>query len=233
MGKSDGFNIPFSILKNFRAEKIKSGPDHTRKTQVESKTTTELSDEEVFYRAMSGIKRIENNQICPEPADDKHLLDAITGSLRSEDADVVNTLKSIVSGRTRFDIRQTGEYVEGHVISLEPMIIDKLKRGEIAVQGYLDLHGLIATEAKEKVSVFIGNSYALGYRCLMIIHGRGLKSPEGPVLKNHVINWLSSGVLSKYVLAFCSARPCDGGTGAVYILLKARPDKKTRIRRTA
>jgi DNA-nicking Smr family endonuclease len=73
----------------------------------------------------------------------------------------------------------------------------------------------------------------MGSRCLMIIHGRGLKSHEGPVLKNCVVNWLSSGILSSYVLAFCSARPCDGGTGAVYVLLKARPDKKKKIKRTA
>jgi DNA-nicking Smr family endonuclease len=65
----------------------------------------------------------------------------------------------------------------------------------------------------------------LGYRTLLIIHGRGLKSDLGPVLKESVVKWLTTGTLSHLVLAFCSARPCDGGTGALYVLLKKKAGK--------
>jgi DNA-nicking Smr family endonuclease len=234
MKKQTGFNAPFEILKGFTT--LKSKPEQKKTSQppvAEPVSTNDLSNEDVFNMAMAGTKRYEQNRITPELANEMTLLETINKSINSENIDVLNTLKAIVKGSTRFDIRQTGEYVEGHIITLEPLIIEKLKKGELAIQAYLDLHGLMMEEAKKKVSLFIRNSYAMGYRCLMIIHGRGLKSQEGPVLKNYVISWLSSGIISSYVLAFCSARPCDGGTGAVYILLKARPDKKKRIKRTA
>lgn len=233
MKKDEGFNKPFVILKNVTTVKGKPEQKKMKKPDNKPQVLTELSDEEVFYGAMAGTKRFKQNRIAPRPADKMVHLEKINKSINSDNDEVMNILKAIVSGGTRFDIRQTGEYVEGHIITLEPIIIEKLKKGELAVQSYLDLHGFMSEEAKEKVSMFIRNSYALGYRCLMIIHGRGLKSHEGPVLKNYVISWLSSGPLSGYVLAFCSARPCDGGTGAVYVLLKARPDKKKRIKRTA
>ena len=233
MKKQDGFNTPFETLKSFTTVKSKPEQKKTSQPVAEEATTNDLSNEDVFNMAMTGTKRFEQNRITHEPANKMILLETIKKSINLENDDVLNTLKAIVNGSTRFDIRQTGEYVEGHIITLEPLIIEKLKKGELAIQAYLDLHGLMMEEAKEKVSYFIRNSYATGYRCLMIIHGRGLKSHEGPVLKNYVINWLSSGILSRYVLAFCSARPCDGGTGAVYVLTKARPDKKKRIKRTA
>jgi DNA-nicking Smr family endonuclease len=233
MKKETGFNTPFEILKKVTTVKNKPEQKKTEKPDAEPQVATVITDEEVFHTAMAGMKRFEHNRIAPEPADKMMHLDNISKSINSDNVEVMNVLRAIVSGGSRFDIRQTGEYVEGHIITLEPLIIEKLKKGELAVQAYLDLHGFMAELAKEKVSLFIRNSYSMGYRCIMIIHGRGLKSHEGPVLKNHVINWLSSGPLSGYVLAFCSARPCDGGTGAVYVLLKARPDKKMRIKRTA
>jgi DNA-nicking Smr family endonuclease len=233
MKKQDGFNKPFEILKSFTTVKIKQEQKKTAQPVAEAPASNNLSNEDVFIMAMTGTRRFEQNRSAPEPANKIVLLENIKKSINTEDKEVLNTLNAIVSGKTRFDIRQTGEYVEGHIITLEPLMMEKLKKGELAIQACLDLHGYIMEEAKEKVSIFIRNNYAMGYRCLTIIHGRGLKSNEGPVLKKCVINWLSSGILSRYILAFCSARPCDGGTGAVYILLKARPDKKKRIKRTA
>jgi len=211
MKKETGFNTPFEILKGVTTVKSKPEQIKTKKPDAENQVITQITDEEVFDAAMAGTKRFKQNRILPEPADKMMYLDNISKSINSDNVEVMNVLRAIVNGGTRFDIRQTGEYVEGHIITLEPLIIEKLKNGELAVQAYLDLHGFMAEEAKEKVSLFIRNSYSMGYRCIMIIHGRGLKSHEGPVLKNHVINWLSSGHLSGYVLAFCSARPCDGG----------------------
>ena len=65
---------------------------------------------------------------------------------------------------------------------------------------------------------------------MLVIHGRGLKSSQGPVLKELLVRWLTTGSLSHLVLAFASARPCDGGTGALYVLLKRRP-KKSQFKR--
>jgi len=63
---------------------------------------------------------------------------------------------------------------------------------------------------------------------VLIIHGRGLTSPGQPVLKKMVFNWLSRGPLRRYILAFTSARACDGGAGATYVLLRKRPWSKKK-----
>ena len=76
-------------------------------------------------------------------------------------------------------------------------------------------------EAQVAVSGFIEKSRLDGKRCVLIIHGRGLNSKDQiPVLKERVRTWLARGRISRQVLAFASARPCDGGTGALYVLLR-------------
>lgn len=92
-----------------------------------------------------------------------------------------------------------------------------LKNGEIRWEGRLDLHGLNPDAARDALCGFIDQHSHAGHRCLLIIHGKGGRHDEEPVLKNHVNHWLQQ--LSQ-VLAFHSAIPRDGGTGAVYVLLK-------------
>jgi DNA-nicking Smr family endonuclease len=69
------------------------------------------------------------------------------------------------------------------------------------------------------VEQFLKESMIKGHRCIKIIHGRGLRSPKGPVLKEALIKWLS-GRYRKHIIAFVTARQCDGGLGALYILLR-------------
>jgi DNA-nicking Smr family endonuclease len=94
----------------------------------------------------------------------------------------------------------------------------RLARGGISVQGEMDLHGLTSAEAKESLKGFIAQSVLRGHTCVRIVHGKGLRSGQnGPVLKREVDRWLRRW---EPVLAFVSARQADGGTGAVYVLLK-------------
>jgi DNA-nicking Smr family endonuclease len=65
------------------------------------------------------------------------------------------------------------------------------------------------------------DSFRKGLRCVKIIHGRGLRSPLGPVLKTAVIKWLS-GRYRKSIIAYVTARQCDGGLGALYVLLRKK-----------
>jgi DNA-nicking Smr family endonuclease len=81
------------------------------------------------------------------------------------------------------------------------------------------LHGLCVEEAEKEVKYFLTDSLRKGHRCVKIIHGRGLRSPGGPVLKDALITWLS-GRYWKNIIAFVTARQCDGGLGALYILLR-------------
>jgi DNA-nicking Smr family endonuclease len=94
----------------------------------------------------------------------------------------------------------------------------KLARGGISVQDQIDLHGLTSAEAKEILKGFISQAIFRGHTCVRIVHGKGLRSGQnGPVLKREVDRWLRRW---EPVLAFVSARQADGGTGAVYVLLK-------------
>ncbi|WP_207003054.1 Smr/MutS family protein [Trinickia mobilis] len=116
-------------------------------------------------------------------------------------------------------------------------VVKKLRRGDWIVQAQLDLHGMRRDEAREALAEFIRESGKRGLRCLRVIHGKGLGSiGKEPVLKGKVRAWL---VQKAEVIAFCQARPHDGGAGAVLVLLQpasatgnapgaARSDRGTR-----
>ncbi|MEW6002370.1 MAG: Smr/MutS family protein, partial [Nitrospirota bacterium] len=83
------------------------------------------------------------------------------------------------------------------------------------------LHGTTLNEAEEAFGLFFKNAIKKGLFCVKVIHGRGLKSPKGPVLKEALKTWLQ-GPFRKWVLAYATAKDCDGGLGATYIILKNR-----------
>ncbi|MGH8373492.1 MAG: Smr/MutS family protein [Gammaproteobacteria bacterium] len=96
----------------------------------------------------------------------------------------------------------------------------KLRRGHYSVGAELDLHGLRSEAARHALIEFLQSVRNRRVRCVRIIHGKGHRSgPRGPVLKQKLNGWLQQ---RDDVIAFCSARPTDGGTGAVYVLLSAR-----------
>ena len=102
--------------------------------------------------------------------------------------------------------------------------------GEFAGVGiHLDLHGLTKKEAEAETVRFIRESFAEGLRCVLVIPGRGLNSPDRePVIRTGLASWLTRAPLKRLVLAFASARSWDGGYGAFYVLLR-RNEGKVRI----
>jgi DNA-nicking Smr family endonuclease len=98
-------------------------------------------------------------------------------------------------------------------------VMRKLRRGQYRVEAEIDLHGLILPEAKQGLREFLAHAVLRQLRCIRIVHGKGLRSgPRGPGLKNAVNVVLRR---TDAVVAFCSARQVDGGTGALYVLLAA------------
>ena len=94
----------------------------------------------------------------------------------------------------------------------------QLRRGRYPVEDELDLHGLNQAAARDELAEFIASSRHAGLRCVRVVHGKGYRSgARGPVLKIAVNTWLKR---HADVLAFTSARAIDGGTGAVYVLLR-------------
>ncbi len=113
---------------------------------------------------------------------------------------------------------ETGEELLFVRSGIQQRVLRKFRRGQYTIEAELDLHGRTVAEARELVSRFLHRARAGNKRCVRIIHGKGLSSiGRLPILKVKVNSWLRQ---KDEVLAFCSARPSDGGTGAVYVLLK-------------
>jgi DNA-nicking Smr family endonuclease len=94
----------------------------------------------------------------------------------------------------------------------------KLRRGHWSIQGEIDLHGLRSDDAREALGAFLREALRQGWRCVRVVHGKGLGSPgRTPVLKGKVHGWL---VQKSEVLAFVQARADEGGAGAVVVLLR-------------
>ncbi|WP_163559452.1 Smr/MutS family protein [Halomonas sp. NO4] len=98
--------------------------------------------------------------------------------------------------------------------------LSQLKRGRIVWEAGLDLHGYSLDEARDELESFLRDAAAQRQRCVLVVHGKAWgATADYPVIKSHVNAWLREW---PGVLAFCSAREADGGTGAVYVLLRRR-----------
>jgi DNA-nicking Smr family endonuclease len=112
---------------------------------------------------------------------------------------------------------ETGEELSFRRPGIQLAVVRKLRHGHYAVEAELDLHGLTVPQARLALDAFLKGALAGGRRCVRLVHGKGRRSGQrGPVLKNKVNVWLRR---RAEVLAFASAPPVDGGTGAIYILL--------------
>ena len=176
------------------------------------------SEEHLFTRAMEGVARLprEARARVEGPAPALHPRPPV-----SDEAEALAALSDLVTGAAHFDISDTREYIEGAIVGLDPRLLRRLRRGDFAWQSHLDLHGLVAERARVAVDEFLAAAVRAGHRCVLIIHGRGLNSRDQvPVLKERLKGWLARGRAAHVVLAFATARPCDGGAGAVYVLLR-------------
>ncbi len=94
----------------------------------------------------------------------------------------------------------------------------RLKRGQVAIEARLDLHGQTQEQAHGRLGHFLASAAQRGARCVLVVTGKGLAS--GGVLRHMVPRWLNEGANRERVLAFCSAQLRDGGEGALYVLLR-------------
>jgi DNA-nicking Smr family endonuclease len=153
-------------------------------------------------------------------------------SEQDPEAEALARLEDLVRGGEGLIISDTAEYMEGLGHGVNPEIVKRLHQGDFSIQVHLDLHGLGVRKAHEAFEEFLKEALLAGNRAVLIIHGRGRSSRDQPVLKTKVREWLTSGPWRKWVIAFTSARACDGGAGATYVLLRQRPATK-RYRKRA
>jgi DNA-nicking Smr family endonuclease len=181
----------------------------------------EKNDEDLFQSAMKDVIPLKDDKIkiIPGFKDKETLSEWSLKPHKTAEEDFSNLVKEPGA----WDVSFSDEYMEGAVSGVGPKIMKRLKRGEFSVQDYIDLHGLTKKEAEAVVDEFIIKSYHKGMRCVLIVHGRGLGSlNHQPAIKKELPVWFRRGNLKRIVLAFVTARPCDGGAGALYVLLKKK-----------
>ena len=176
------------------------------------KTRQQQEDENVFLNAMSGVKPLESSDVV-------HELEKPKAKVIQQDdfADewIINDPLS--------DELEVTEVDGGEVLSfcrdgIQKNVFKKLRSGGYRISDELDLHGLSVKQAKEILVFYIQEAAQFEGCCIRIIHGKGLSSgKQKSVLKTYINHWLSE---HDRVLAFHSAKVKDGGTGAVYVLLK-------------
>lgn len=177
-----------------------------------SKKNPSKEEQDLFREAMQDVRPLETEprhqpvRRKPKPRP------------RQREQDEAAVLNEMLSDPANPEDLETGEellFIRG---GLQHKLIKRLRRGELPIEAELDLHGLFREQAREAIVHFLHECRRSGVRCVRIIHGKGHGSAQKrPVLKQYVNHWLRQ---RDEVLAFCSARPVDGGTGAIYLLLK-------------
>ncbi|MGB9627396.1 MAG: Smr/MutS family protein [Thermodesulfobacteriota bacterium] len=219
--------FPFEEIKAILQSKQIQLPEQKERGKVHpGEKLTPQQEEKLFFEAMKGVTPIpKDHRVERSPK-----IDVPPGFREKEEGEALSRLMHLIQHGVGFNLMDTPEYIEGTGYHIHPDIARRLHRGDFSIQAHIDLHGLKVEEAKEVFEEFLKWAVTHGKRGLLIIHGRGLSSPSEPVLKKKVVEWLTHGQWRKWVVAYSSARKCDGGLGATYVVLRGRPLTK-RLRR--
>jgi DNA-nicking Smr family endonuclease len=159
--------------------------------------------------AAAGLAKLKPRVRARRPQSAVEDLDAIMPLIATSDSGEAANLEEAAAGSAALSFHRAGVRIQ---------VMRRLRRGLYPTEDELDLHGMTQAEARNRLADFIARSRDSGRRCVRIIHGKGSRSARGPVLKTAVNLWLRRHM---DVMAFTSARAIDGGTGAVYVLLRA------------
>ena len=171
-------------------------------------------DAQSFREAMRDVRRLRHAETkaptTPKPPP----------RARFTRADQREVLKESLQAPADDTVLETGDELSFRRPHIPESVLMKLRRGQYAVDAEIDLHGMTGAEAKAALREFLTEAVHRRMSCVRIIHGKGRRSgPRGPVLKNIVNQWLQR---IDHIQAFGSARQVDGGSGAVYVLLRVK-----------
>ena len=170
-------------------------------------------DPNAFRRAMAGVRPLPKRPTAPA----RPRPQSMAGVTRAGSHDLLHESHANATDPAVPGVDDELAFRRTHV---RDEVMRKLQRGKIAVEAEIDLHGLRQHAAQEALRQFLNDCLRRGLHCVRVIHGKGLRSgPGGPVLKLLVHHWLRK---VENVAAFAAARPADGGSGAVYVLLTVR-----------
>lgn len=170
-------------------------------------------EDNLFLQAVGDARPIRTDRVPPQVVKPKPIPKQFLQDERQALAD------SMSDGYLPLYEQESGEELLYLREGQSPVVLSKLRRGHWVVQAQIDLHGLIADEARQYVANFIAECKKRQIRCIRIVHGKGLGSKNRePVLKHKLRSWLMQ---KDEVIAYAQAKPSDGGAGAVIVLLKA------------
>jgi DNA-nicking Smr family endonuclease len=174
------------------------------------------AEKELFSRAVGPVKALPASH---RPGHRAHLPMAPVAPIAVQhQLDELAVMREAISDG--FDVENlldTDDALSFRRPGMGPDVTRKLRRGGWSIQGQIDLHGLRRDDARESLSQFIKDAHKTGWRCVRVVHGKGLGSPgKTPILKGRVQSWL---IQKNEVLAFVQARPAQGGAGALVVLL--------------
>jgi DNA-nicking Smr family endonuclease len=224
------FNNPFAkqlrlIGKKIRKNRRAAFDAHVRNSAAEAHANAQAdsqppNDDDLFASAIAGAQPLETGGRRV----------AVRAGEESRRPRVQKETHIDPTSDEHFDLRFSDQYIRGRAEGVSKETVDKLSRGEFAVRSHVDLHGMALDHAKEVVDEFIAQRRKNGERCVLVITGKGRNSPgQVGVLRQGIPEWLARGPSARCVLAFVTARPCDGGEGALYVLLSRHVSRKARI----
>lgn len=163
------------------------------------------ADRELFRRSVGNVQRIRHDRAIAK----KRVTARTSHPANDAQQPAMAPLMKDIGGGDELFFRKPG---------IQNNVMERLRKGRIAIEEELDLHGMTIMEAQNALQQFLAWCLQNRLRCVRIIHGKGRGSEiRKPVIKIMADLWLRS---QPQVLAFCSARASDGGTGAVYVLLR-------------
>jgi len=208
-------------LETERKKRAAAPPSATPKSKPTSAAASAtVSDDDAFRTATAGAASLSSGP-RRVTARAKPRADAVT----AREAKPIDP-----TADEHFDIRFSDLFIRGRAAGVSRETLTKLEQGEFAVRSHVDLHGMAFDDAKDAVDQFLADRQKRGDRCVLVITGKGRNSPRQiAVLRERIPEWLARGPSSRRVLAFVTARPCDGGEGALYVLLRRTASRKARI----
>jgi DNA-nicking Smr family endonuclease len=173
-----------------------------------------MADEDLFSHAMKSVKALGWSNVP------LHIRPPLEIEPQSDELHALRALEDFVrNGNVEMEL--TPDYIEAAVQDRGRLYLDDLRAGRFSVQAWLDLHGMNQQEARFALDEFILASVRENLCCVRVIHGRGRHShKQEPILKDSIQRWLRSRRIGRHVTAYTSARRCDGGGGAIYVLLR-------------
>jgi DNA-nicking Smr family endonuclease len=216
--KKNPFNNPFGGIKLPEPAKPTPKAQPAPREDSSPRPAGELTEDELWTVAVDGATPLADRSGRVKPGPQRL---SVAPPELDPDLEAYDELRALVTGEVPFDISDSDEFIEGHARGLDPRVVKRLRRGELAVQGHVDLHGMLKDEAKSELEAFLTKARQQGKRCVLVVHGRGLHSKDQvPVLKEALKRWMHTARFARHVLGFSTARPHDGGGGAIYVLLK-------------